>query len=96
MPSRFGSSENPELPEQVDTSKRYDIYTMEYGQRTVVLRNVIFKGIRALFANNDRLNVMSSFIEVEQANGQAVFISRHSLVRFCEHGTELILESPPA
>jgi len=93
MPPRFGTPEDPERVASIDTTKRYDVYVMEYGQRLAVLRNVLFKGFRTLFDANDRLNVMSAFIELEQANGQAVFVSRHSLVRFCEHGTKFDVDA---
>jgi hypothetical protein len=29
---------------------------------------------------------MSEFMELEQANGQTIFISRSSVIKFCEHG----------
>lgn len=90
-PSR-GNPKSPEtaLP-QVDTSKRYDVYCAEMGLRIVVYRNVRFKGTQRLLSAQ-RFDVMADFIELEQASGQAVFISKHSLIKFCEHSVEPILE----
>ncbi len=92
----------PEDPKQpgggsakVDTSKRYDVYCVEHGLRTVVHRNVLFKGTRSLFGRDDRFDVISQFIELEQPNGQVVFVGRHGIIRFCEHGAEPAVEVIP-
>jgi len=37
----------------------------------------------------------AEFIELEQANGQAVYLSLHSVFKFCEHGIETIAEIVP-
>ena len=42
------------------------------------------------------MDVLSQVIELEQANGQTVFIGRHGILRFCEHGTELLMEIIPS
>jgi ATP-dependent Clp protease ATP-binding subunit ClpA len=77
--------EPPEpVPESVDTGKRYDIYCSE-GNQTVVYRNAMFKGTKKLLSRGD-YGGFYQFLEIEQADGQAVFIARTSLIKFCEHG----------
>lgn len=70
----------------IDTSKRYDVYCTEQNQQVVVYRNALFKGIKKLFLGNQYVT-MSEFVELEQANGETVFLSRFSVMKFCEHGT---------
>ena len=70
----------------IDTSKRYDVYCTERNQEVVVYRNALFKGIRKLFSGN-QYDTMSEFLELVQANGETIFLSRFSVVKFCEHGT---------
>ena len=59
----------------------------------VVYRNVRFVG----WKNLPGVGMMefSQFLELEQANGHAVFIARLGILRICEHGTELLIEKPP-
>jgi hypothetical protein len=95
MPSRFDPEPDPNPSQKadvVDITKRYDVYCAEQGVRTVVYRNVLFRGVRTLFGNGKPYDIVSQVIELEQPNGQSVFISRHGLVRFCEHGTDLAVE----
>jgi len=79
-------SQNPESSntkrEMIDTRKRYDVYCTERNQEVVVYRNALFKGIRNLFSGT-----MSEFLELEQANGETIFLSKFSVMKFCEHGT---------
>lgn len=99
MPSRFDPESDPKQPEddtKVDVSKRYDIYCSHYGTGVlVVYRNVRFRRARTLLGRGGHMDVISQVIELEQANGQTVFISRHGIIRFCEHGTELSVEVVP-
>ncbi len=69
----------------IDTSKRYDVYCTERNQEVVVYRNALFKDIRKLFSGN-QYDTVSEFLELEQANGETIFLSRFSVVKFCEHG----------
>jgi hypothetical protein len=95
MPSRFDPEPDPNPPKNdnvVDTTRRYDVYCVEHGLRTVVYRNVLFRGVRRLFGSDKPYDIVSQVIELEQPNGQSVFINRHGIVRFCEHGTELVVE----
>jgi ATP-dependent Clp protease ATP-binding subunit ClpA len=68
----------------IDTTKRYDVYCSEHNQE-VVYRNLLFKGRKTLLQRHEH-DISSDFIELEQSNGSTIFISRHSLVKFCEHG----------
>jgi len=78
----------PETPvPAVDTSKRFDVYCHELGQRIVAYRNVRFKGVQRLLSTQ-KFDVMSDFYELELASGQSIFISRMSVRMFCEHGIE--------
>ncbi len=87
--------EKPSLPlpqpDLVDTTKRYDVYCAEREQ-TVVHRNVLFKSARKLFPKS-RPEILSEFIELEQADGQTIFVTRSSLLKFCPHVTN---PGPPA
>ena len=83
------SAETP-LP-QVDTSKRYDVYCAEMGQRIVVYRDVRFKSIQRLLSTQ-KFAAMSDFYELTLASGQSVFVTTHSIIKFCEHGVEPVAE----
>lgn len=88
MPSRFEMPQNPEIPDpdaKIDITKRYDVYCMWFGQQAVVYRNVLFKGAKVLFGHG-KFDIASQFLELEQADGQNVFVNRHSVTAFCEHG----------
>jgi hypothetical protein len=89
VPSRFALPQNPE-PDKVkqdliDTSKRYDVYCTERNQEVVVYRNARFKGVKKLYQVR-QYDFMSEFMELEQADGQVIFLARISIIRFCEHG----------
>jgi ATP-dependent Clp protease ATP-binding subunit ClpC len=93
-PNFAGAPENrcpPQKPEppaprsgSVDTSKRFDIYCSERNQE-VGYRNALIKGAKKLFPQ-DRAEVFSEFLEIEQADGKMILIARSSVVKFCEHG----------
>ncbi len=89
---------NPPLPEpQIDISRRYDIYCIEPTRDVVVYRNALFKGASTLLPGSGvggRI-VHHDFIELEQANGQSVFVSRSSIFRLCEPGTQITAEIIP-
>lgn len=72
--------------ESVDTSKRYDIYCSERDHAVVVYRNARFKALRKLFPENPH-DLTCCYYEIEQADGTTVFVSRFSVVKFCEPGT---------
>jgi hypothetical protein len=82
----------PEPEPQIDVSKRYDIYCFEAAQKMVVYRNALFKSVGSLLTPPGNRPGFPQFVEVEQANGQSVFISRSSVFRFCAPGTELVAE----
>ncbi len=73
--------------EPVDTSKRYDVYCTDWSQGVTVYRNVRFKGTRQLFQRS-QYDPLSGFVELEQENGQRVFVSRGSIIKFTEPGAE--------
>lgn len=94
-PANLETQEKVAVPEKtrdtIDTSKRYDVYCSERNQDVVVYRNVLFKGVKRLFREDrDRL---ADFIELEQADGQQVFVAKYSVIKFCEPGVTPKLEN---
>jgi ATP-dependent Clp protease ATP-binding subunit ClpA len=67
----------------VDTNTRYDVFCSE-GTREVIYQNVLFKGSKKLFQENEH-DILGDFLEIEQADGKTMFIARASVVKFCEH-----------
>jgi hypothetical protein len=80
--------------EAVDTSKRYDVYCAEQDQKVVVYRNALFKGTQYLLPKN-QYDTLSQFLELEQADGQTVFLARYSIIKFCEPGVAPSPETVP-
>jgi ATP-dependent Clp protease ATP-binding subunit ClpA len=89
VPARTATLPNAESakpqPELIDISKRYDVYCAEREQEVVVYRNALFKGVRALFPEN-RNDLFSQFVQIEQADSQTVFIAKYSIIKFCKPG----------
>jgi ATP-dependent Clp protease ATP-binding subunit ClpA len=89
MPSKSEMPQKAESPktrrELVDTSKRYDVYCTEQTQEVVVYRNALFKGAKSLLPKHQD-DSLSEFVELEQADGQTIFIARYSVIKFCEPG----------
>lgn len=83
----LGGPPEPSKPQtdSMDISKRYDIYCSEKEQGVVVYRNALFKGKKKLFPQTSH-DFLSEFLEIEQADGKTMFLSRHSVIKFCEHG----------
>jgi len=77
----------------VDTSKRYDVYCRQ-NQQVVVYRNALFKG-RSKLLSARQPDFGAEFLELEQSNGQTVYLSLLSVLRFCEHGAEVVGEIVP-
>jgi hypothetical protein len=70
--------------DSVDTNKRYDVYCTERDEE-IVYRNALFKGRKTLLKTGEN-DFASQFLELEQADGQTVFVALTSVVKFCEHG----------
>ena len=85
LPSRIAPSQPSGEP--VDTGKRYDVYCNDGSERTIIYRNARFKGSKHLFQRSQH-DTLSTFVELEQADGQIVFVSRRSIIRFCEPGVK--------
>jgi hypothetical protein len=77
---------NPADPDSglVDISKRYDVYCAERYEEVVVYRNALFKGVKKLFRGDG--DALVDFIELEQADGQKIFVVKYSVIKFCEPG----------
>jgi ATP-dependent Clp protease ATP-binding subunit ClpA len=78
-------SQNAKHPERepIDIARRYDIHFRE-GEHEVVYRNARFKGIKTLFKERE-YDVFAEYVELEQENGQTLFINRALITKFCEH-----------
>jgi len=71
----------------IDITKRYDVYCTENIDLVMVYRNAIFKGTKELLQKGRR-DVLAEFLEIEQSDGQTVYVPRYSLIKFCEHGVK--------
>lgn len=80
-------------PEPVDLSRRYDVYCIQHGE-AVVYRNVLFKSTKGLLASHGA-EVSSLYLELEQPDGKAVFLPRHSVFKFCDPGAAASGEPVP-
>jgi hypothetical protein len=69
-------------PEPIDITKRYDVYCNEQSG-FAVHRNVRFKANRSLFRTGE-FDHAYDFIELEEADGQSIFITRTSIIKFTE------------
>lgn len=81
-------------PGSVDPSKRYDVYCSERNQQVIVYRNALFKGRTRLFSTGPH-DFAAEFLELEQSSGQTVYLSRLSVVKFCDHGADVVGEIIP-
>jgi len=79
--------------ELIDVTKRYDVYCSERNQDVVVYRNALFTGVRQLFTEN--LDRLADFFELEQSDGQKIFVAKYSVIKFCEPGTTPNAENVP-
>ena len=83
----------------IDTEKRYDVYCRRDAGKLAVYKNARFKRRSTLLASESPRDFMAEWLELEQGNGKSVYLSRHSIVHFCEHGTiidaEPVGEFPP-
>ncbi len=77
----------------VDVNKRYDVYCVETNQ-LLVYRNALFKGRRKLLSIREH-DIGAEFIELEQSNGQTVYLSLHAVRKFCEHNVKIVSDVIP-
>lgn len=100
MPSRFNPQPEPnpgtkpQPPENlgIDSGKRYDVYCTLRGGGTVVYRNVLIKRATPLFVKDDALSRVGEFVQLEEADGKSIFVSRMSVDAICDHGRKLPAE----
>ena len=85
MPSRFdlppGEGQPTPDAKAIDTSKRYDVYCSQWQHRIILFRNVLFKRVTRLHNRH-----FPDYTELEQSDGQTVFVSSTSIIMFCETG----------
>lgn len=88
-PEVLDQPRQPESPtpvrDQIDTTKRYDVYCVERNQELVVYRNVLFKSTKYLFPRPQQ-GILAEFVELEHADSRLVFVARTSIIKFCEPG----------
>jgi ATP-dependent Clp protease ATP-binding subunit ClpA len=77
--------------EAVDIGKRYDVYCVEH-EKIVIHRNVGFKATQSLLPRSEE-DRAADFVELEQADGQCVFVSKSSIIRFCAPGVKPEIEN---
>jgi ATP-dependent Clp protease ATP-binding subunit ClpA len=82
----------PARTEALDTNKRYDVYCSE-GNQVVVYRNALVKGARELFGRGHP-DIAAEFLELEQANGQKIFVARFSIIKLAETGSAPATDRP--
>jgi hypothetical protein len=75
---------------EIDPTKRYDVYVSE-PLRQIVYRNVLLKAAMHLLGT-DVADRAPRFIQLEQTNGQSVYVPRGAIVKVCEHGVALTHE----
>lgn len=93
----FHMAPNAKPPEpEIDASKPYDVYCVEPNRQLVVYRNARFKRAAALLPHPGGRMHYPDYVELEQANGQSIFIPRSSIFRFCEPGTAVTGEAIPS
>jgi ATP-dependent Clp protease ATP-binding subunit ClpA len=71
-------------PDSVDTTKRYDVYCVEGHKGVAVYRNALFKSVKFLVAGIP-YDPRFRFVELEQADGQTIFVALHRILKFHEH-----------
>ena len=81
--------------EAVAPEKRYDVYCMEANDRQAVYRNIRFKGIKRISPDQQQSD-LEDFYELEQADGQVVYVAKFSIIKFCEASAAPSPEKPPA
>ena len=97
MPLGFRSRHSPIPPSVfdplpgIDSNKRYDVYCNRRDE-IIVYRSVLFKGMKSILPGA-RPDIGNSFLELEQANGETIFIARMHINTFCEHGTNVSFET---
>jgi len=70
--------------EPVDTTRRYDVSCTDWSQGVTVYPNVRFKSVKHLFQRS-QYDVLSGYVELEMETGETIFVSRGSIIKFCEH-----------
>ena len=94
---KLSTGRNPDSDRKrgsIDTSKRYDVYCAERDRDVVVYRSAIFKSVKRLFHEFHR-DGLADFFELEQADGQIVFVAKYSVIKFCEPGVAPSAENIP-
>jgi len=76
--------------EPVDIDKRYDVYCVEH-EKIVIHRNVRFKATQSLLPRSED-DHGSDFVELEQPDGQSVFVAKSTIIRFCAAGVKPEIE----
>ncbi len=76
----------------IDQSKNYDVYTSHSAGRMLVYRNVLIRGVKRIVEDGEPSFVRDAMLELQQANGQTIYVTRFAIHAVCEHGTDLHVE----
>jgi hypothetical protein len=89
----YGKNPIPPSPTAIDTARRFDVYCGDYShQPVIVYRNARFLGVKFL-CKHDQHDFFGEFMELELSNGQSVFLTRRSVLAFCDPGTDFVPEA---
>lgn len=80
--------------EAITAAKRYDVYCVEANDRQVVYRNIRFTGIKRISPEQQQSD-WEDFYELEQTDGQVVYVAKYFIIKFCEAGATPSPENPP-
>ena len=88
------TSDTASAADPIATEKRYDVYCVETGDREVVYRNIRFKGIKRISPEQQQSD-LEDFYELEKPDGQAIYVAKFSIIKFCNAGVTPSPENPP-
>lgn len=76
------------------TRQLYDVYCSEGDLKRVVYRDAYFTGGRKSLKAGPG-DTGAEFLELEQSNGQRVYVPARAIIRFCDAGTEIDSQIDP-
>jgi hypothetical protein len=84
----------PKKAEEIDTKKRYDIYS-QFGQdQLLIYKNIKFLGTRSIPGEN-QYSAGGALLIIQQEDGTELLISSYTYFCVCEHGKKPDFEIKP-